>query len=974
MRHKVFRSIVSVSVVFVLCIMALPLLLPPISDYKVYAAGEPVYQEFAEGKTASETTIDVDVSEFALSADDLLVGILVSDGKNETHTSPDGDTWNDILVSVTEGTNVTASCWWKSATGLETTLTFGCGSLEALYAVVLRITGHNSTPIDTNSTSATGDSDTATCPDILTQYDSELILRIVGTDHCDVTVDGGWASVTNISVDYSDTGNGSCAGGVGWANKTTQGQTGTETNILTAVEEWVAFTVGIRPPAEVALPTCTTQAATNVEDTTATGNGNITDTGGENCDDRGVVWDDATHGDPGNIAPTDSDYVTAGGGYTDEPGSHGIGAFTASMTGLPTGTTIYYRTWAHNSAGYDYGGEQSFLTKPAAPANVVATNGDFTDKVTITWTKSTGATDYHVWRDAVDLGSAGDVATFDDTGADAPTITPGTASATDGSSTTEVTLSLDGESANVGTTHTYKVVASNATGDSDDSLTDGGYRGVGALTYQWQRSPADVDELHENIAGATTDPYSDTAAPAPTITAGTGDASDGTSEDYVVLSVSGETGNNGDGRYYRCVLSATGAVQQTSTSDRGYRGTDVLSYQWRRSATDFDANFSDIVGATTDPYNDTDGVVDPDGRYYYAEVSMLGATTQDTTHDRGYKGEGEGEGGGNPGPLVDGEDPRDPNLVYFEFQPEIDHTEIVERGAPTQVYIGIFTGFSLPIWSDPTNLNEELYFNLCVPERWDGEHDLVVEVISALSNAGEAGNTYQLDLAWEKATPEVEVVPVTFHSESAQRLTVSNLQYYCYRDFFVVDFDTPVVDPIIPEDDLALRLRLGQVGGQYSDLDGELIILHVGVLFSRGDMLGEEDDMAEGIILIALVMLAVGLTVAMFATRQVMLGFPSLIMWAVLGAYAYTLSTTAWGDWQFYLFFASAFGMTIFCAMAMYGLRERRDTLGEEGMEKGEDKLIGDEEKGEDIDAFEETKPSKRTEDLRKRAEKRKQR
>jgi len=47
--------------------------------------------------------------------------------------------------------------------------------------------------------------------------------------------------------------------------------------------------------APIVLPTVTTQAGTNIEDTTATGNGNITDTGGENCDKRGIVWDLASH-------------------------------------------------------------------------------------------------------------------------------------------------------------------------------------------------------------------------------------------------------------------------------------------------------------------------------------------------------------------------------------------------------------------------------------------------------------------------------------------------------------------------------------------------------------------------------------------------------------------------------------------------------------------------------------------------------
>jgi len=373
----------------------------------------------------------------------------------------------------------------------------------------------------------------------------------------------------------------------------------------------------------VVAPTVTTEVADDIEDTTATGNGTITDTGGENATIHGIEWDI----DSG--APYDNDI------HTD--GDFGLGAFEDSLTGLPTGTTIYCRAYATNTAGTGYGGEVNFLTKPAAPTNVAATD-NLSDKVTITWTKSTGATDYHTWRDAVDLGAVGDVDTFNDAGADAPTITHGTTSASDGASPLFVTLTLVGASANNGTSYTYKVVASNATGNSDDSLTDTGYRKVGVLTYQWQRSAGDSDDTFGDIVGATTDPYNDVGAPTPTITPGVATASDGTSATYVTLSVAGEQGNDGAGRYYQCVLSAPDATDQTSGSNRGYRTTGAITYQWQRSATDSNANYAPLGGATTDPYNDTT-VLEDEGRWYCCEIGATGAVTQDTTPDRGYLGD-----------------------------------------------------------------------------------------------------------------------------------------------------------------------------------------------------------------------------------------------------------------------------------------------------------------------------------------------
>lgn len=106
------------------------------------------------------------------------------------------------------------------------------------------------------------------------------------------------------------------------------------------------------------LPTVTTQAASSVKDTTATANGNITAINGENADKQGFVYDTASKSLPGNVAPTSSGYAS----YTENTGSYGTGAFTVSLTGLSSGIIYYGRAYAHNSAGYSYGGEVTFTT------------------------------------------------------------------------------------------------------------------------------------------------------------------------------------------------------------------------------------------------------------------------------------------------------------------------------------------------------------------------------------------------------------------------------------------------------------------------------------------------------------------------------------------------------------------------------------------------------------------------------------
>ncbi|GAJ09263.1 unnamed protein product, partial [marine sediment metagenome] len=115
-------------------------------------------------------------------------------------------------------------------------------------------------------------------------------------------------------------------------------------------------------------PTVTIQAASDIEETTATGNGNITVTGNETCDKRGIVYDLASHGDPGNTAPADSDYAY----YEEETDGFGTGAFTRSLTSLSPGTKYYARAYAHSENGYGYSAEIDFTTKPNPPTNLTA--------------------------------------------------------------------------------------------------------------------------------------------------------------------------------------------------------------------------------------------------------------------------------------------------------------------------------------------------------------------------------------------------------------------------------------------------------------------------------------------------------------------------------------------------------------------------------------------------------------------------
>ncbi|HPS41007.1 MAG TPA: hypothetical protein PK040_00285 [Anaerolineaceae bacterium] len=132
----------------------------------------------------------------------------------------------------------------------------------------------------------------------------------------------------------------------------------------------------------------------------------------------------------------------------------------------PSSTTIYvHDTWDNSTHTMTWGGSYSGLAMqsvsivnlaavtptvpPAAPTNVSASDGTFTDKVQVSWTASTGATYYEVYRDETTSAFA-----------------------------TVTTSPYNDTSAVPGTTYVYYVKACNSAGCSALSASDSGSRSV----------------------------------------------------------------------------------------------------------------------------------------------------------------------------------------------------------------------------------------------------------------------------------------------------------------------------------------------------------------------------------------------------------------------------------------------------------------------------------------------------------------
>ena len=96
------------------------------------------------------------------------------------------------------------------------------------------------------------------------------------------------------------------------------------------------------------LPTITTSTITQITETSAVAGGNITNDGGAEIQERGVVYSTTEY-------PTTSNNKVQSGNET--------GSFTCNLTNLSDETTYYVRAYAINKKGTAYGEQVSFKTK-----------------------------------------------------------------------------------------------------------------------------------------------------------------------------------------------------------------------------------------------------------------------------------------------------------------------------------------------------------------------------------------------------------------------------------------------------------------------------------------------------------------------------------------------------------------------------------------------------------------------------------
>jgi len=161
---------------------------------------------------------------------------------------------------------------------------------------------------------------------------------------------------------------------------------------------------------------------------------------------------------------------------------------------------------------------------------------------------------------------------------------------------------------------------------------------------------------------------------------------------------------------------------------------------------------------------------------------------------------------------------------WIEFRPDLDATKIAQNTKPTTVERGVAYGYSLPVGG----VDEELFYNICVPSRWDGESDIHVHVHAWLDTAqDESNDAVKLQLEWKHVGID-DFVSDTYNTVTDEEVVGIVGQYKVIEFDFDIDYDIDVGDPI--EGDDTIFLHLTRVASSH-EIAGEPVIFHYGVIF-----------------------------------------------------------------------------------------------------------------------------------------------
>ena len=245
------------------------------------------------------------------------------------------------------------------------------------------------------------------------------------------------------------------------------------------------------------------------------------------------------------------------------------------------------------------------------------------------------------------------------------------------------------------------------------------------------------------------------------------------------------------------------------------------------AATIYPASSSTIIvyAANSTTLNIETGITISRGDKLFLSATEAGTVTNIAPCISQFVGFAEEDGSGAGGTVVVDLNIQ-PVIEYeFEVRPDLDCSRIVGLGAPTHVERGIYSGYSLPIGG----ANEELLFVICVPTKYNEASDVLAHADVWLDTAN-TGKKFQLELEWEHF-PDDGIVPATSNAVDVETDTGTAAQYQHFHMDFVIDYDIDGPgNEIKPDEQLALRLS--RIAAASDEIAGEVVVMHLGVVFT----------------------------------------------------------------------------------------------------------------------------------------------
>lgn len=151
--------------------------------------------------------------------------------------------------------------------------------------------------------------------------------------------------------------------------------------------------------------------------------------------------------------------------------------------------------------------------------------------------------------------------------------------------------------------------------------------------------------------------------------------------------------------------------------------------------------------------------------------------------------------------------------------PFLDENYANSLAKPTQITRGLFKGYSLPIWSDPANVNEELSFKMRVPHSWDGVTNPWFVAITSIVGAEDVDDKYKFQMEWQ-SKDILHVIPDTTQETLTDEVTiVDGTAYYAEIIQFEVDATTIVAGQNI-------QWRLRRIAASANEVTNEVAVWH----------------------------------------------------------------------------------------------------------------------------------------------------